>query len=478
VLSGCYATINSQFRAVTIEEVLTKLNTPDVNNAIQSQASGKITYLQPVNKPTPCQLPIVQNVSDWKNVRAFWEGKCRNGYVSGYGRSLVVSDDHHIEEITTYVDDGKIRNVSSVYFDFKNQYVNYRFIGEDNFVKYSFKEVYSGEAEEFDVKYHLAEYDNGELKYHIEASEFNPKTTLTSAKKALDLKYQVFSIEPNTTYDLGFPVFLFNTVKVGAVVGYEISKFANGRVDYTDLGSSERVILPKEYVDLVKKEYRDILRSKDRISKKYEAAKKLEHEYLIPICNERHNIQGLKNIVSQKICQWRDQYATPYTLAFNAYENYVIHLRNEASIRQNEVKTQKTIEEARGRRRNKRAKANATALVAMVSLYQSHKALSKVAKKLGGVDGNIPVYGKKRPSGYVLSPPVNPQVYVAKTGRKFQYDLSNPVLRRFYNADPLARLRDRIDPSPLRRIEHIQGQHGGGILKEDAIKSIQWPWLD
>jgi len=48
------------------------------------------------------------------------------------------------------------------------------------------------------------------------------------------------------------------------------------------------------------------------------------------------------------------------------------------------------------------------------------------------------------------------------SGKKYQYDLSNPNDRLQYQVDPGARLRDSIDPDPRRNIDQGVGQYGGG----------------
>jgi hypothetical protein len=52
--------------------------------------------------------------------------------------------------------------------------------------------------------------------------------------------------------------------------------------------------------------------------------------------------------------------------------------------------------------------------------------------------------------------------YEGSSGKKYQYDLSNPGDRLRYSVDPAAQLRDRIDPDPRRRIDRGLNQHGGG----------------
>ena len=62
--------------------------------------------------------------------------------------------------------------------------------------------------------------------------------------------------------------------------------------------------------------------------------------------------------------------------------------------------------------------------------------------------------------------------YKSSFGSTYEYDLSNPSDRVRYRADPKAKLRDRLDVNPQRRIERNIGQHGGGVLNKN--KGAQW----
>ena len=68
--------------------------------------------------------------------------------------------------------------------------------------------------------------------------------------------------------------------------------------------------------------------------------------------------------------------------------------------------------------------------------------------------------------------------YKSSFGSTYEYDLSNPSDRVRYRADPKAKLRDRLDVNPQRRIERNIGQHGGGVLNKNKDNSPQWNWVD
>ena len=80
---------------------------------------------------------------------------------------------------------------------------------------------------------------------------------------------------------------------------------------------------------------------------------------------------------------------------------------------------------------------------------------------------------------YNSNMPSNPSSgYRSSTGSTYEYDLSNPIDRLRYGADPAAKLRDRIDINPQRRIERNTGQYGGGVLNNNNDNSPQWNWVD
>ena len=64
--------------------------------------------------------------------------------------------------------------------------------------------------------------------------------------------------------------------------------------------------------------------------------------------------------------------------------------------------------------------------------------------------------------------------YKSSFGSTYEYDLSNPSDRVRYRADPKAKLRDRLDINPQRRIERNIGQYGGGVLKNNNTPGQLW----
>ena len=64
--------------------------------------------------------------------------------------------------------------------------------------------------------------------------------------------------------------------------------------------------------------------------------------------------------------------------------------------------------------------------------------------------------------------------YNSSFGNTYEYDLNNPSDRARYRADPKAKLRDRLNINPRRRIERNIGQYGSGILGNDYTPGQLW----
>ena len=82
-------------------------------------------------------------------------------------------------------------------------------------------------------------------------------------------------------------------------------------------------------------------------------------------------------------------------------------------------------------------------------------------------NSNTSTYNSNKPSGYRSS-----------FGNTYEYDLSNPSDRVRYGADPAAKLRDRLDINPQRRIERNIGQYGGGALNNNNAPGQLWKNFD
>lgn len=104
LLSVACATTSNQFRSVNYSEAMAfELSLGSVP-AMPSRPEK--LYIQPLNKNEPCKLPTSKVQLERKNIRAYWDGQCKNGYAYGLGRDIAISDTHHVEEITIHDGNG------------------------------------------------------------------------------------------------------------------------------------------------------------------------------------------------------------------------------------------------------------------------------------------------------------------------------------------------------------------------------------
>jgi hypothetical protein len=97
-----------------------------------------------------------------------------------------------------------------------------------------------------------------------------------------------------------------------------------------------------------------------------------------------------------------------------------------------------------------------------------------------GLNGTSNDFSYKPPtSSYNSYTPSNaPSGHRSSFGSTYEYDLSNPSDRVRYGADPAAKLRDRLDINPQRRIERNIGQYGGGVLNNNNTPGQLWKNFD
>jgi len=61
----------------------------------------------------------------------------------------------------------------------------------------------------------------------------------------------------------------------------------------------------------------------------------------------------------------------------------------------------------------------------------------------------------------------NDDAYEGPSGKRYEYDLSDPVDQIMYEVDPAAKIRDSVDPDPRRDLDRDLGRPGGGALDDD-----------
>jgi hypothetical protein len=479
LLAGCATTSTPQFRQVSSEEAFSEIRAL-AKDTSQSHPEWERLYTQPVNKSVPCKLYTSQDQLDRNNFRAYWDGECKDGFAYGLGRDIAISDTHHVEQISIYGDNGKTINSPFVLYDFVHQTVMYGLIDDKEVPQYTLEEQTTNEGGKFHVKYSLRE--NTKNGYDVAIwSPLSNTSIIASDSENVGYKYTINKVTINNRT----PTLLFETVtNKGSPIGFAVAKYANGQFGHFKVNNGEPVELvelPKEYLSMVVKKNQELLEFNSRASNKIEKAKRMEKEYLYRACNGNHGISGLEKRVSNKICTWRDQFKEPFELALNRFNESLEKMKAEAETQAE----QQRIQEQRHQRRMAEA-AELEAIESANTMNGMEFAVGLLNAFADGFNGTSNTYRYEPPtssynsntsSGYTPSYNSNaPSGYTSSTGSTYEYDLSNPSDRVRYGADPAAKLRDRIDVNPQRRIERNTGQHGGGVLNNN--NSTQWNWVD
>lgn len=104
-LTGC-ASMNSNVVRLSLEQAnaITFNNNAPIRtnqaNINPGQAFESALLNQPGNKTVRCRLYATKDQKEAQNFVQVWDGSCRNGYAHGLGRDIVISDLHHLEEIS------------------------------------------------------------------------------------------------------------------------------------------------------------------------------------------------------------------------------------------------------------------------------------------------------------------------------------------------------------------------------------------
>ena len=459
LLAGCATT--PQLRQVSSEEAFSEIRTLAKEKS-QSPPEWEVLYTQPVNKSVSCKLHTSQGQLDRNNFRAYWDGECKDGFAYGLGRDIAISDTHHLEEITIYGDHGRNQVSHYATYDFVDKYVTYRMTDDKGVVQYMLVHKISNEGEKFFVENKRIEFtENGYNQ--TTTSPLSNTSFLRSKSGNVQYKYTINEVNINNK----ILTLHFQTLDAkGSPIGFQIGKYANGRVKHAKVNNAElvEVELPKEYLSMVKDKFQEIVESDSRIVNKIEQVRRMENKYLNQTCNGKHEILGLEKKVSNKICTWRNQFKEPFELAQNRFNQSIERMKAEAQeqAEQQKIQEQLNYEKRMAEAAERKKESESVSALQMFQLFSD--GLNAFAD---GLNGTSNAYRYRPPtSSYNSYTPSNrPSGYRSSTGRTYQYDLSDPRQRALYRADPRARLRDRIEPDVLRRNDQNMGQYGGGILR-------------
>jgi hypothetical protein len=335
--AGC-STTDSQFRSVKYSEAVAFEQSLGDLAAMPSPPDR--IYVQPLNKNEPCKLPTSKEQLERTNFRAYWDGKCRDGYAYGLGRDIAISDTHHYEEITIHNGKGDNFNAPAVNYDFVNNSVVYR-MGSESFPAHSmFGEYIQNDYNSFNVMYSAGILDAEGNALITQGSPFNPTRVLINDNRRI-----VYKFTDNTSAPIvnpSAPIFVAETLdsKSKRPGGFSIVRYGNGQIRHfkVENGQFEPVSLPEEYLSIVNRKYHEVTLAYREASSKIESARKMEREYLHMACDGGYEFDGVDLEISSKICTWRNQFKEPFN---DALAKYNIELEDQKRTAQSIEQQQK-----------------------------------------------------------------------------------------------------------------------------------------
>lgn len=347
LLMGCgTASQNtSQPRKIKPDEAFSFIRAQTNQNTPLPQES-KLLYVQPINKSEPCKLQSDQSQQDRNNFRAFWDGKCKNGFAFGLGRDIAISDTHHIEEITIYGDNGATIDSPSATYDFVHNTLSYRILRNKPSENVYFNEAIKNEPGNFSISYESGLVNgvgDAQINYW---SPLNPQITVINIKNNVIYRFvenKLAGILNSTN-----PVMLSETLdrNSGIAGGFAIALYANGQARHLKAPSNQQelVLLPHEYTSEINLRYQEILNYQAKISKELEKVKIMEKEYLYLACNSNHKISGLDSKIANKICTWREEFQGPLKIAQQQFSENLEKMKSVARSQEEQRKIQEQLD--------------------------------------------------------------------------------------------------------------------------------------
>lgn len=309
------------------------------------QQTTELLYTQPVNKVEPCKVITSQSQQERNNFRAYWDGQCKNGYAYGLGRDIAISDTHHYEEITVYKDNGVNYGSPSVFYDFVNNEVSYRLLGDSYGQISEYREFIKNDFNGFDIRYSIGKFDGKSGALVVEGSAFNLTKVLINADSNLAYRFSDSTafpvIEPS---NVAFLLEMFD-VMTKQPTGFGIVKYGSGAVQHFKItgATPELVTLPPEYIADINEKYMAVLQAQAEANRDIDSARKMEREYLYLACNGAHSIKVLDEGTATKICTWRDQFKQPYNDALARYNQQLEQMKQRAQTAEQQRQIQQQI---------------------------------------------------------------------------------------------------------------------------------------
>jgi hypothetical protein len=449
---------------------------------------SNITWVQPNNKSNDCKLHFETPDGEkwWRKV--YWDGECKNGYANGLGREIVIHNDKGVIIMHLAMYGGSkakpIYYMSDTYYA-DNSVVS--LIGHFNIIS------------SYGVAYNVL--GNNELvKVSFEVEKNGTRHLIDISPKALDEKILTSSIvyKNNTRFvirkNLSSQADIeYIHVSQGKMHGYSVRS-----VEYNDIGK-QITFFEYEEGDAVFKStsylYEELSRpARDYYKMLLDLDRQNESNFRSAI-NYRKDALDKKIEYMERICP--DSVSVDY-ISSDQYKSICLSSKVDVMINETLKRYQELNRDTQITYKERRAK-HSEKLQLLIQKKEVQAARAKFvaankksnSNKVGTLQGigfllqsfADGLNGTSKASRYTPSiPTYNSNAYSSNTsngytgsfGRKYQYDLSNPSDRVQYNADPAAKLRDRIDPGPFKGLEQNTGQSGGGVYTNSNAPSWNW----
>ncbi|MFT3757131.1 MAG: hypothetical protein QM769_14550 [Pseudoxanthomonas sp.] len=349
LLISSYATTSAATRKQKIRSI-SYAEAAQFENSLLARGSEPIKpleklFTQPVNKTEACKLPTTQYQLDRKNFRAYWDGDCKNGYAFGLGRSIAISETHHLEEITTHSDsDDDYANRPFVTYDFVNNKTTYGVHGKKFPANIYLGQKITSPDGSIIMQTNLVKFDESLEGAILETSPLTPRRNYIYTSGNAIYKFSDFSEAPAASNQALKAIEIVDAEN-NIAGGVRIVQFRNGVVEHQKLGPGgqtvELVAIPQDYVNhLIEK----IGKAQETIAAAnitVQKAQQMEREYLYMACNGKHTIKGLDSATATKICTWRDQFKEPYEKALANYQQQMEQQRQQAAVQEQQLAQQR-----------------------------------------------------------------------------------------------------------------------------------------
>ena len=349
VLAGCQTT-SKQLPKLTLKEaksfIQTAQNKPDLPKQNQ-----QISWIQPENKAEPCLLMANEQFKAEPNARAFWDGKCKDGYADGFGRDIAISDYSHMEEITTY-QNGAIHNQYSFFRDYVNN-ITYRLFKHDENKASGSMEFVSDTVQGFNIDVRTGRFDWGSFdSAYVDTSPFSPLKMYTNTIQG---KVSHILQDRSNAVDGVKSQTLSQDAQSGMYGG--ITKFVmkNGTVQSEQITPTGTVIVsvPSEYWTEIDGYISDSYTAANDGLKAHNGAAAIETRYKHKVCSSDDVIvpEGLTQKQYTAICNYEakfsDKYQSTMAKATEQYNAQLVQQTEQQRYQQEQLNKQQQLQAQR-----------------------------------------------------------------------------------------------------------------------------------